>query len=190
MEDPQLAPVTVLKRPSPTTQEKDREAQKSGKLTSLNSEQVDHDAIYNRFLNAKVELTQQELCAISPEISRRVVMDNKPTRSQLKENKEQEPTGPTVARIVGDNAPAPKLPSCITEVRQSLIKINAEINGNTIPAVIDTGSMINIVHKTIWEQYIKRPLDRSVTFPYLSTAEEQEQSPNYGYRILLTSLFC
>ncbi|EIN03369.1 hypothetical protein PUNSTDRAFT_139615 [Punctularia strigosozonata HHB-11173 SS5] len=165
MEDPQLVPVTILKRPSPTTQEKDREAQKSGKLTSLNSEQVDHDAIYNRFLNAKVELTQQELCAISPEISRRVVMDNKPTRSQLKENKEQEPTGPTVARIVGDNAPAPKLPSRITEVRQSLIKINAEVNGNTIPAVIDTGSMINIVHKTIWEQYIKRPLNRSVTFP-------------------------
>ncbi|EIN12667.1 hypothetical protein PUNSTDRAFT_130921 [Punctularia strigosozonata HHB-11173 SS5] len=165
MEDPQLAPVTILKRPSPTTQEKDREAQKTGKLTSLNSEQVDHDAIYNRFLNAKVELTQQELCAISPEISRRVVMDNKPTRSQLKENKEPEPTGPTVARIVGDNTPAPKLPSRITEVRQSLIKINAEINGNTIPAVIDTGSMINIVHKTIWEQYIKRPLDRSVTFP-------------------------
>ncbi|RPD69681.1 hypothetical protein L226DRAFT_471296, partial [Lentinus tigrinus ALCF2SS1-7] len=48
-----------------------------------------------------------------------------------------------------------------TKSRRPLIHLTVQCDGNPIDAIVDTGSMMNIVSRRVWKESIPRPYDKS-----------------------------
>jgi C4-type Zn-finger protein len=100
------------------------------------SAHVDPMAVLTQLLSTPVQLQVGEVLGISKELSG-LLNDS----IKLKSGK------PLVAS------------SFVTRTRGVLIKLHMECDGIPVVAIIDTGSQLNIVSKTIWKSVIKRPMD-------------------------------
>ncbi|KAG1830914.1 hypothetical protein EV424DRAFT_1279937, partial [Suillus variegatus] len=114
--------------------------------------------VLNRILNVPVEITAGEILGVSKELAGLLAESIKPKTmtkkdihlvyDSLKKNK-SEAEG---FRITG---------SPEARTKEALIELPIRIHGNSLKAVIDTGSQLNIVSEHMYEKFIKLPINRS-----------------------------
>jgi hypothetical protein len=126
--------------PSQPLQDKTNDRKKPNPRQSAVSAHVDPMAVLTRLLSTPVQLQVGEVLGVSKELSG-LLNDS----IKLKAGK------PLVAT------------SFITRTRGVLIKLHMECDGVPITAIVDTGSQLNIVSKSVWKSAIKRPMDIAKT---------------------------
>ncbi|KAG2079508.1 uncharacterized protein F5147DRAFT_592260, partial [Suillus discolor] len=97
-------------------------------------------SVLNRILNIPVALTAGEILGVSKEISGLLAESIKPRTMVRKET-----------HLV------------YNPTKEALIELPIKIHGNSLKAVIDTGSQLNIVSEHMYEKFIKLPINRSKT---------------------------
>ncbi|KZP28057.1 hypothetical protein FIBSPDRAFT_729688, partial [Athelia psychrophila] len=104
--------------------------------------------ILNRILNSRMELCIGEIMGISKEISS-MISDKMKLRPQRSDN----PTSKVL----------PVATSFVVKDRGTLIKLIMQCDGPPFAAIIDTGSMVNIVSQTVCNENLNQPVDYSKT---------------------------
>ena len=143
IEDKRLKPINAQKKPDDQLMGDAKSLDKRLPRSSAVSEHVNVLGVLDQVLNAKVELAVGEIIGVSRELSGQLA-----NAIKFKANKQSEPVGLTT---VGKKI----------KTRGLLIKAAMEIDGNTIEAIIDTGSQLNIVNETACKSIIRRPIDYS-----------------------------
>jgi hypothetical protein len=106
--------------------------------------QVKTIGVLNQVLNTRIDLAIGEVLGISKDLSALLGDKIKP--------KSTKPPGPIVASL-------PIATSFYTKNRGLLIQLHMQCDGRPITAIIDTGSQLNIVNKSICDSKIIRPVD-------------------------------
>jgi len=143
IEDPASNPASTDKAPRLKSQAPAQplpERKKPTPRQSAVSAHVDPLAVLTRLLSTPVQLQVGEVLGVSQELS-----------GLLNESIKLKAGKSVVAS------------SFITRTRGILIRLQMECDGNPITAIIDTGSQLNIVSRTIWKSAIKRPMDIAKT---------------------------
>ncbi|EPQ50261.1 hypothetical protein GLOTRDRAFT_134130 [Gloeophyllum trabeum ATCC 11539] len=112
-------------------------------LQSKISETTNSNKVLDKILSTPLTLSVGEVIGVSKDITHQLqdaIRYKRPTQPQ---------NGTLVAHTV------------ITHDRDALIKLSMECDGRPLDAIVDTGSQLNIVHKKVWQLYIRRPMDRS-----------------------------
>src|SRR5438552_5002888 len=113
------------------------------------SKAVDSNAILQRALNAPITVSVKEIMGVSKELS-----------SLMQDALRYRKPAQDAANFAGNaiyqhtHIPAPKSPQGI------LIRVPMEIDGQSIQAIIDTGSTLNIMHHN-FAKMLRRPINRS-----------------------------
>jgi hypothetical protein len=97
--------------------------------------------VMNRILNTQVTMPLGEVLAVSKELS-----------SQISDVLKLKPQ--SIQSVVG---------SLFTGKRGMLIKLRMVINGKVVTVIIDSGSMVNVVHERICKNIIQQPVDITET---------------------------
>ncbi|KAJ6461527.1 hypothetical protein C8R47DRAFT_1241016 [Mycena vitilis] len=156
MED-DIATETVLKAnhaPSPPKMSK-----KPGPRQSAVSSHVNPQDVVNAILNSPVTLSTGQIMAVSPAIANAIIEVLK-----LKNAPRPAAHAATVTVNMADTScDSPSLPfspenivgaTFVTKDRQRLIQLQVEINGKTVVAIVDTGSMLNVASRNAWRTYL------------------------------------
>lgn len=104
--------------------------------------------IMNQILNTRIDLCVGEVLGISKEISGMIGDKMKPKVQRL--------TNPEVTGL-------PVATSFMVKDRGMLIKLHMQCDGPPFKAIIDTGSMVNIVSQTVCNENLNRQVDYSQT---------------------------
>ena len=116
------------------------------------SKEVDPHVILNRALNAPLTMSVGEILGISKDLS--TLMQNV-TKYKRPITNSEEPSVPKKTTNFADSV-------LLAQVPGVLIKIMMECDGNSISAIIDTGSTLNIMHQRIYEK-LQRPINKTAT---------------------------
>ncbi|KAG1735827.1 hypothetical protein EDB19DRAFT_1601404, partial [Suillus lakei] len=122
------------------------------------SDGINAKSVLNRILNIPVELTAGEILGVSKELSGLLAQSIRPKTVPRKE-----------AHLVYDSSFRTNIRAegfrvtGISEARtkEALIELPITIQGNSLKAVIDTGSQLNIVLEEMYEKFINLPINRS-----------------------------
>ncbi|KAF8122640.1 hypothetical protein K438DRAFT_1652219, partial [Mycena galopus ATCC 62051] len=139
MEDvPHSGPERVLK----VNQGPPKILKRPGPRQSAVSAHVNPQEVLNSILNAEVKLSAGQIMAISPAISTALI---------------------DVLKL--KNAPRPATTATVTineEIEEIEPAIQIEINGKMVTAIVDTGSMLNVVSRPAWRNFMPHaPMDIS-----------------------------
>lgn len=111
-------------------------------------------AILNMLLNTPVTMAVGELLAVSKEVSGAL------SDSIKLKNSAREKTYLNLADLQPNNSDMHVFATSFqTRNKGLLIKMHITIDDQTILAIIDTGSMLNIVNKNLWRKKLNRPMD-------------------------------
>lgn len=144
MEDPLLPTPAVGNDPvskSPPTGEKNK---RLPQLQSAVSHHIQPLTILDRILNTPLTLSVSEVIGSSKEV-------NQQLQNVIK-----------FKRLISMPDAAQVAATIITHNCGALIHLAVECDGNPVDSIVDTRSMINIVHQQVWKQVIHRPLDKSL----------------------------
>ncbi|KAJ7214418.1 hypothetical protein GGX14DRAFT_392445 [Mycena pura] len=128
---------------------------KPGPRQSAVSAHINPQDVLNTILNTPVTLPAGTILAVSSGISNALVevlkLKNAPrpatTASVTVDSSENEmPASKPSMNIVGA--------TFVTKDRQRLIQIQVDINGKTVNAIVDTGSMLNVVSRSAWRTFM------------------------------------
>lgn len=109
--------------------------------------------VLDQVLNTRIDLAIGEVLGISKDLSYLLGDKIKPKSMPPKSN-----PMPVAASLA---ASVPIATSFYSTTRGLLIQLFMQCDGRPITAIIDTGSQLNIVSKTICEELIKRPVDHT-----------------------------
>ncbi|KAG1791288.1 hypothetical protein EV424DRAFT_1337483, partial [Suillus variegatus] len=131
---------------------------KTGIRRSELADGISAKLVLNRILNVPVELTAGEILGVSKELAGLLAESIKPKTINRKD-----------VHLVYDLMKKRKSEAegfRITEnpearTKEALIELPIRIHGNSLKAVIDTGSQLNIVSEHMYEKFIKLPINRS-----------------------------
>ncbi|KAG1717348.1 hypothetical protein EDD22DRAFT_793630, partial [Suillus occidentalis] len=128
------------------------------RLGSRRSELADGTSprsILNQILNVPVALTAGEVLGVSKELSGLLAELIKP-RTVVRKGMYVGSNPKLVDENLADGFRITRIPEART--KEALIELPIEIGGNSLKAVIDTGSQLNIVSERMYEKIIKLPI--------------------------------
>jgi hypothetical protein len=141
-----ISPATrdiLMRDPAPIKASEDKVAERKPLRKSAVSAHINPFKILDQVLSTKVELAVGEVIGVSRELSM-LLADSIKVKNQ-----------PFV--------PVGLATSFRTKTRGLLIKLSMECDGNSIQAIIDTGSQLNIISEGACNAKIRRPIDRKTS---------------------------
>ena len=163
MEDPSVPSVPAKpaaqkdnkpKGPKPGSKtEADKRTPRQSELQIL----ADPQKVFKKMMDTQVSLQIGELFGVSKPLSN--MMQDAIRPKQAKTNYIEEPEQ-VKANLVRER-PLTVSAAAYAPSKGSLIKLDITCNGRPITAIVDTGSQLNIIHKQIWKDVVRRPRDLS-----------------------------
>ena len=116
--------------------------------------QVKTVGVLNQVLNTRIDLAIGEVLGISKDLS--ALLSDK---IKLKSSKPPVPMATALPICLSSQSPQHIATSFFAKNRGLLIQLHMQCDGRPITAIIDTGSQLNIVNKSICDSKIIRPVD-------------------------------
>ncbi|KAJ6483031.1 hypothetical protein DFH09DRAFT_1340648 [Mycena vulgaris] len=143
-------------------------SKRAGPRKSAVSAYVNHQDILNQMLNGKLDISNGQALAISPMLANALIevlrLKNSGRESAVSnfvgevsdvcQNDDIVPNSETPVLLSATNPNSIVAATFITRDRQRLIRLQVVINGKMVIAIVDTGSMLNVVSRAAWRTYM------------------------------------
>ncbi|KAJ7827712.1 hypothetical protein B0H13DRAFT_1917517 [Mycena leptocephala] len=130
-------------------------AKRAGPRQSAVSAFVDPNTVLNAILNTPVTLAAGQILGVSTPVSNALAdalrLKNQPRNANLVDIVNTLSEKPEQSSNI---VPIMSAATFITRDSQKLIRIEININGKTMVAIVDTGSMLNVASRAAWRKYM------------------------------------